>query len=125
MSMMTIQQTSMQCIVDIPADRRLVLDLPDTVPSGQTSVRLIFTPINAARQPARSETCPQDAPPPPAQNHDNPPLDLREARMHIAFAAMRQDKSGDSSRKFAGCLKGKNIFKGDPVAIQRKMRNEW
>ena len=115
--MMTIQQT-----IDIPTDRRLVLDLPDTVPSGQTSVRLIFTPINAARQPAKSETCPQDAQP---QNHDNPPLDLREARIHIAFAAMRQDKSGDSSRKFAGCLKGKNIFKGDPVAIQRTMRNEW
>ena len=34
-------------------------------------------------------------------------------------------KQGDSSRVYAGCLKGKNIFKGDPVAIQRKMRDEW
>ena len=34
-------------------------------------------------------------------------------------------KQGDSSRIYAGCLNGKNIFQGDPAAIQRKMRDEW
>ena len=40
-------------------------------------------------------------------------------------AAAPELKQGDSSRVYAGCLKGKHIFKGDPVAIQRKMRDEW
>jgi hypothetical protein len=31
----------------------------------------------------------------------------------------------DSMKKYAGCLKDSLIFEGDPVAIQRKMRDEW
>ncbi|MDR2477314.1 MAG: hypothetical protein LBD18_05985 [Treponema sp.] len=50
------------------------------------------------------------------------PLDRREAINAIAWNYGKKD---DSSRVYAGCLKGKNIFKGDPVAIQRKMRDEW
>ena len=34
-------------------------------------------------------------------------------------------KQSDSSRIYVGCLQGKNIFKGDPVAIQRKMRDGY
>jgi hypothetical protein len=45
--MMTIQQT-----VTIPADRRVVFDLPDTVPIGRTNVALVFSapePIGAKK----------------------------------------------------------------------------
>ena len=41
------------------------------------------------------------------------------------MAAAQKLKQGDSSRIYAGCLNGKNIFRGDPAAIQRKMRDEW
>jgi hypothetical protein len=54
--------------------------------------------------------------------HHNPPVNLRDARAHLAFMRGRMD---DSSRKYAGCLRGKAVFKGDPVEIQRKMRDEW
>jgi hypothetical protein len=94
-------------IVDIPADRRLHLDLnlPPTAPEGRTSIVLVVP------------EAPQSA-----GEHHNPPLSVSEAR---AALARKAGQPGDSSRKYAGCLKGKNVFKGDPVEIQRKMRNEW
>jgi hypothetical protein len=107
--MITIQQT-----VDIPADRRLYLELPKSVPSGKVTVALVFTPAEVeAGSPGK---------------HYHPPLGLDEAKAVIA-EKIRHRENGevceDSSRKYAGCLKGKNIFKGDPVEIQRKLRNEW
>jgi hypothetical protein len=108
--MIEIQQT-----IDIPANRRLSLELPKSVPSGKSSVRLFFTP-------AQTET------PVSKRHHYNPPLTLADAKAVIA-ERIRHKEVGetieDSSRKFAGCLNGKNIFKGDPVEIQRKMRDEW
>jgi hypothetical protein len=104
--MITIQQT-----VDIPADRRLSLELPESVPSGKSSITLIFAPV-------------QEVP----RKHYNPPLGLEEAKAVIAERIRRRENGEvceNSSRKYAGCLKGKNIFKGDPVEIQRKMRNDW
>ena len=80
--MITIQRT-----VNIPPDKRLVLELPHTVPSGHVNVCLVVERAEIVTPPAQ--------------------------------------KKNDSSRIYAGCLKGKNIFKGDPVAIQRKMRDEW
>jgi hypothetical protein len=52
------------------------------------------------------------------------PLDLREARMEIAWAS-EKPHAGKSFAKYAGCLKGSPLFEGDSVAIQRAMRNEW
>jgi hypothetical protein len=62
------------------------------------------------------------------KRHYNPPLTLAEAKVVIAERIRRKENGEtieDSSREFAGCLNGKNIFKGDPVEIQRKMRDEW
>jgi hypothetical protein len=62
------------------------------------------------------------------KSHYNPPLTLAEAKAVIAERIRRKENGEtieDSSSKFAGCLNGKNIFKGDPVEIQRKLRDEW
>jgi hypothetical protein len=111
---MMIQQT-----IDIPADRRIHLDLtlPETVPSGKSELRLVFTPVQGKAAELEASTIPI----PIKRQHNNPPLDHREASIALAWGA----RTNDSSRKYAGCLKGKGIFTGDPVEIQRKMRNEW
>jgi hypothetical protein len=100
---MTIQRT-----IDIPADRKIQMILPENVPSGKVEVVLEFKPAAAAGVKPVCKSV-----------RANPPVDLREARIALAWNSGRTD---DSSRKYAGCLKGKNIFTGDPVAIQRKMR---
>jgi hypothetical protein len=77
---MTIEQ-----IVDIPADHRLVLDLPLDIPAGRTTIM-------------------------------------------IAFPETRKSSQSDFERHFDeiyGSFKGRDVFKGDPVALIRKIRNEW
>jgi hypothetical protein len=86
----------------------LDLNLPLTAPEGRTSIVLVVPEV------------PQIAG--GTGERRNPPLGLSEAR---AVLERKAGQSGGSSRKYAGCLKGKNIFKGDPVEIQRKMRDEW
>jgi hypothetical protein len=167
--MITIQKT-----VDIPADRRLIVDLPEAVPSGRVNVCLVFDPsaetaapvadgararllshefptieeikAEAARKGAEREAAIKATGVDPLQKYcgclkdvfdedgvviqremrdEAPalyPLDRREAINAIAW---NHGKQNDSSRVYAGCLKGKHIFKGDPAAIQRKMRDEW
>jgi hypothetical protein len=108
--MIEIQQT-----IDIPADRRLSIELPKTVPSGKLSVRLFFTPARTATPVSK-------------KRHYNPPLTVADAKAVIAERIRRKEDGEiieDFSRKYAWCLKGKNIFKGDPVKIQRRMRDEW
>jgi hypothetical protein len=108
--MIEIQQT-----IDIPANRRLSLELPKSVPSGKSSVRLFFTPAWTATQVSK-------------KSHYNPPLLLADAKAVIAERIRRKEGGEiieDSTRTYAGCLAGKNIFKGDPVEIQRRMRDEW
>jgi hypothetical protein len=114
--MITIEQT-----VDVPANGRISLVLPKTVPSGKANLRLIFTPIQTETPGDEKEVTTRPMPV-SKKTHCNPPLDMREA--HIAFA-WNTGRTDDSSRKYAGCLKGKSVFAGDPVEIQRKMRSEW
>jgi hypothetical protein len=111
---MTIQRT-----IDIPADRKIQMTLPENVPSGKVEIILEFKSVAAPAAPAEVNPVHKSA---PNNARSNPPVDLREARIVLAWNSGRTD---DSSRKYAGCLKGKNIFTGDPVAIQRKMRDEW
>jgi hypothetical protein len=116
--MITIQKT-----IDIPADRRLTLDLPKNIPSGRVNVCMVFdTSTETAASLTEAEPPAAETPP---RGDDAPalyPLDRREAINAIAW---NYGKQNDSSRVYAGCLKGKGVFKGDPVAIQRKMRDEW
>jgi aspartate/methionine/tyrosine aminotransferase len=51
----------------------------------------------------------------PERKHYNPPLGLEEAKAVIAEKIRRRENGEareDSSRKYAGCLEGKNIFTG-------------
>jgi hypothetical protein len=110
--MMTIQQT-----IDIPADRWLHLELPKTVPSGKFELRLIFTPLQAARKRQ-----PEDF----AHLLRDSPKTIEEA---IAEARRKtverlENPAMDSMKKYAGCLKDSSAFEGDPVEIQRRMRDE-
>ncbi|MDR0448733.1 MAG: hypothetical protein LBH07_08705 [Treponema sp.] len=97
---MTITQT-----VDIPASRRITIDVPSEVPEGRTI--LTFTP-------ARMDTAPRDI-------YGNTPRTVEEAMQMVA------EKAADPNRKpisrFFG--KHKDIFGGDGVAYQRAIRDEW
>jgi hypothetical protein len=109
----TVQQT-----VDIPSDRHLSIDVPESVPTGKASVRLIVETEAADKKASPGAKKMKIV----KKEHTNPPVDLRDAQIALAWLHGRTD---DSSRKYAGCLKGMGVFKGDPVEIQRKMRSEW
>ncbi|MDR3335923.1 MAG: hypothetical protein LBT16_01850, partial [Treponema sp.] len=107
-----------QQTVDIPADRRLFLVLPDTVPSGKTNLTLTFTP---------AQSSPEQGPGDFAYLLRDSPKTVKEA---IAEAKRKtaerlENPEKDSMKKYAGCLKDSPVFEGDPVEIQRKMRDEW
>ncbi|MDR1317366.1 MAG: hypothetical protein LBK13_10895 [Spirochaetales bacterium] len=111
--MITIQKT-----VDIPSDRRLHLDLelPEIVPSGRTSVVLVFpVPESPAAQTTVSTHDPQ-------RSFSLEEL-KKEARQKTAQRLANPEM--DSMKKYAGCLKGSKVFDGDSVAIQKAMRDEW
>ena len=58
-----------------------------------------------------------------------PPALAREVLDYLEFleAKMKapQDKPAPSWDDFAGTLKDADAFKGDPVEIQRQLRDEW
>lgn len=93
---MTVEQT-----IDIPANRRVTLDVPRTVPVGKTI--LTFTPV------------------PPSPSVDNSPRTVAEA-LQIAEARAADPNRKPLSRYF-GALKG--IWNEDAVAYQRGLRDEW
>jgi hypothetical protein len=112
-TMMTIQRT-----VTIPADRRLYLELPEAVPSGKFDLRLVFTPAQATRKRQ-----PEDF----AHLLRDSPKTVKEAiaEAQRKTAERLENPEMDSMRKYAGCLKDSLAFEGDPVEIQRRMRDEW
>jgi hypothetical protein len=88
-------------IIDIPASRRISLEVPRAIPEGKAILR--FTPVLA----------PDSA--------DSSPRTTQEA------LEMAQAKAADPSRKplarHFGALKG--LWDGDEVAYQRNLRDEW
>jgi hypothetical protein len=60
-----------------------------------------------------------------------PPDMAREVLDFVEFLEARRKKLGEKGEKrasfdeFFGVLKGSGVFEGDPVEIQRKMRDEW
>ena len=49
-------------------------------------------------------------------------LEFIEAKAKTDSAPAKPEQSWD---EFMGCLKDSNAFAGDPVEIQRQMRDEW
>jgi hypothetical protein len=93
---MTIEQ-----IIDIPANRRISLEVPRTIPTGKTI--LSFTPVSTT------------------STIENTPRTTQEALQ------MSETKASDPNRKplsrHFGTLKG--LWDGDEVAYQRAFRDEW
>jgi len=98
---MSITQT-----VDIPANRRLTIDVPREVPVGRTI--LAFTPAGNRRS-------------------DTAPLPGGSARTVEEALQMAEEKAADPNRKPISRLFGtcKGIFGGDGIAYQRAIRDEW
>ena len=76
--------TTINKSIEIPADRRLRLDLalPEDLPMGRAELRLTINPVQS-------------------------------------------EESDISFKGLFGCLKGRDVFMGDSVELQRAMRNEW
>ncbi|GHS85138.1 hypothetical protein FACS1894103_6420 [Campylobacterota bacterium] len=114
---MNIQRT-----VEIPASRKLTIDVPREVPLGR--VVLTFTPKPKS---VKTESAKQE------KSHWTP--EPRLPRVHTIEEAIAQAEA-QAARRLAdpsiplfngmwGCLKDSKAFEGDPVAIQREMRDEW
>jgi hypothetical protein len=116
---MTIQQT-----IDIPASRRLYLELPDTAPTGHAEIQLTISlvPPHAKAAPG-DERLEKLLKPFPSLEE----LKFEELKREAAEKTLRRlaDPANDPMRKYAGCLKDSSVFEGDPVDIQREMRDEW
>ena len=91
---MTVEQ-----IIDIPANRRISLEVPKAIPQGKTI--LSFTPVS--------------------NSFGNSPRTTQEA-MQMAEAKASDPNRMPLSRHF-GALKG--LWDGDEVAYQRELRDEW
>jgi hypothetical protein len=110
--MITIERT-----VDISPDRRLHLDLtlPETVPSGKTSVVLVFPAAETSKSGVQE-------PPLPYTPEPFPTLEELKAEAAARFAEM--ERTGiDPLAKFAGRFK--DVFPEDGLEYQRMMRDEW
>jgi hypothetical protein len=96
---MTITQT-----VDIPADRRIILEVPREVPPGKTVLAFF-----------------------PAHNPDTARLPGDNARTVEEALQMASEKLSDPNRtplsRYFGIL-SPNTY-GDGVSYQRKIRDEW
>jgi hypothetical protein len=104
---MTIEQT-----VEIPANHRLTLDLPDDIPVGTAKIELTVYPVAGD---SRSGLASYLA--------SNSPRTIREA-----LAEAERKAADPRHTPFSACfgsLKDSAVFAGDPVAIQRTMRAEW
>jgi hypothetical protein len=98
--MITIQRT-----VNIPADRRLTVDIPLEVPTGTTSVVLSFPQegTSEAESPAREPWIP----------------------LVSWLQKRREERFRRAVMRVAGCLANSPAFEGDAVEVIRKMRDEW
>jgi hypothetical protein len=96
--MLTIRKT-----VDIPADRRLSFELPQSVPKGQTTVLLTLidaaSPLTTAIDEFQRQAAEKTA--------------RRKAEGKKPFEGLR------------GSLKDSKAFAGDPADIVKKWRDEW
>jgi hypothetical protein len=101
--MITIKQT-----VDIPADRRLYLALPQSVPSGRADIVLVLSTAKEASRVAMAEPFPS----------------IEELKEEASAKYAEMLKTGvDPLARFAGCLK--DVFTEDGVEYQRRLRDEW
>jgi hypothetical protein len=117
--MITIERT-----VEIPADRRIVLDLPANVPDGRVNMLLVFS----REEPAEKPAAPQDDTLRRVLSHKFPTLEelkaeveRKGAEQQAYFDATGRDMLEDLIDSFKT-----TPFEGiDGVEYQRSMRDEW
>jgi hypothetical protein len=111
-TMMTVQQT-----VNIPSDRWLHMELPETVPTGNTEVHITFFTV-PAKVKSRDEALERLLQPLPS---------LEEFKREAAAKTAKRIACGrepfEEARKL---LNGRRLFDGiDGVEYQRRLRDEW
>jgi hypothetical protein len=107
--MLTIQRT-----IDIPASRRIYLDLPENVPSGRTSVVLTFDAPEKTEQPKAQ--------------HDLAPFPtLEELKEEAAAKTAKRLLEGRKAFEELGTQKISRPFLNgiDGLEYQRSIRDEW
>jgi hypothetical protein len=106
---MTIQQT-----IEIPASHRLILDVPQEIPTG--SVILTFTPAPRSSPDQRGASDADWA----AYLKANTPATIEEA-----LAEAKRKLADPNHKNFSQCFGSLKGAFGDGMEYQRKMRDEW
>jgi hypothetical protein len=101
--------TTIRKAVDIPADRRLYVDIPPDMPTGSAEITVRVS-ANAAPEPAVF---------PPFPTMEELDADARRK------TAERKATGIDPALEIRKSLNGRQIFGMDGVAYQRKIRDEW
>ena len=52
-------------------------------------------------------------------------IPVGQAEMLVVLSPAREDKLNSSILHLAGCLADSTTFAGDPVALQKALRDEW
>ena len=119
----TYRMTTLQQTVEIPADHRLVLDLPVSLPRGFADITLRIRPKMQKHQKTFIESlgdlygCLKDS-----ETFSGDPMDIqKKMRDEWQFPFFRRKSVMD----FYGCLKDSEAFSGDSMDSQRKMSDEW
>ena len=101
--------TTIRKTVDIPADRRLYLELPQDTPTGSAEI-IVRVPVNA--------------PPHAGEFSSFPTMEELDADARRKTAE-RKATGRDPALELRDSLKGRQIFGVDGVAYQRSIRDEW
>ena len=101
--------TTIRKTVDIHADRRLYLELPQDTPTGSAEV-IVRVQVNAA--PQADEFSPF------------PTMEELDKKAHEQYLAWK-DSGKDPLIELRDSLNGRQIFGVDGVAYQRSIRDEW
>jgi hypothetical protein len=118
--MIAIQQT-----VDIPADRHLSLDVPETVPTGRVNVCLVFDTSAETSASAAAETVPAgDDVVSRLLSHTSPTIEEIKEKAAKREAIIKATGK-DPIMELLNSMDGSAFAGVDGVAYQREIRDEW
>ena len=104
--------------VDIPADRRLYLELPHDAPTGTAEV-IVRVPVRSTPQSAKLVPFPTME-----EKAELAEMEELNKKAHEQYLAWK-DSGKDPLIELRDSLNGKQIFGVDGVEYQRSIRDEW